>query len=217
MNNKQDNNIPEEILAGVLAGLPVGLANLQLPDNNLRDYYRDEADRIIWLDDKVDDYTTKIMDRILRYNYEDKNLPIEKRKPIKIFLDTPGGSVIVMWSIVNAIRLSKTPVWTINWCTAYSAGAIILAAGHKRFAMPGSTALVHSGSCYYSGNQEQVDNAKKFFDKIGKEADDFLLERTKIDKKTFNKKKASDWYFSTQECLESGLVDKIVESFDEIL
>ena len=122
-----------------------------------------------------------------------------------------------MWSIVNAIQMSKTPVWTINWCTAYSAGAVILAAGHKRFAMPGSSALVHSGSCFYSGNQEQVDAAKKFFDKIGKDADDFLLTHTKIDKKTFNKKKANDWYFNTQESLDSGLVDKIIESFDEIL
>lgn len=216
MNNKQNNN-KEVALENILAGIPTNIANLQLPDNILRDYYRDEADRVIWIDDQIDDSTTKVMDRILRYNYEDKNIPVEERKPIKIFIDTPGGSVIIMWSIVNAIKLSKTPVWTINWCTAYSAGATILAAGHKRFAMPGSTALVHSGSCYYGGNQEQVDAAKKFFDRLGKEADEFLLAQTKIDKKTFNKKKASDWYFNTQECLESGLVDKIVESFDEIL
>lgn len=216
MKNTQ-KELPEEILDNILAGLPEGAANLQLPDNNLRDYYRDEANRVIWIDDQVEGASLKVVEKILAYNREDFNIPVEERKPIKLFVDTPGGSVIVMWSIVNAIKMSKTPVWTINWCTAYSAGAIILAAGHKRFAMPGSTALVHSGSCYYSGNQEQVDNAKKFFDKIGKEADDFLLSRTKIDKKTFNKKKASDWYFTTQESLDNGLVDKIIESFDEIL
>jgi len=215
--NKKQNSLPEELLEGILAGLPEGVANMQLPDNNLRDYYRDEAERIVWIDDQVEGDSLKVVEKILKYNREDFNIPVEERKPIKIFVDTPGGSVIVMWSIVNAIKMSKTPVWTINWCTAYSAGAIILAAGHKRFAMPGSTALVHSGSCYYSGNQEQVDNAKKFFDKIGKEADDFLLSRTKIDKKTFNKKKAGDWYFNTQESLDNGLVDKIIESFDEIL
>ena len=216
MKNTQ-KELPEEILDNILAGLPEGAANLQLPDNHLRDYYRDEANRVIWIDDQVEGSSLKVVEKILTYNREDFKVPVEERKPIKIFVDTPGGSVIVMWSIVNAIKMSKTPVWTINWCTAYSAGAIILAAGHKRFAMPGSTALVHSGSCYYSGNQEQVDNAKKFFDKIGKEADDFLLSRTKIDKKTFNKKKASDWYFTTQESLDNGLVDKIIESFDELL
>ena len=215
MKNTQ-KELPEELLDTILAGIPEGVANMQLPDNNLRDYYLDEIDRVIWLDDQIEGSSLKAIERILKYNREDKDIPVEQRKPIKLFVDTPGGSVIVMWSIVNAIRMSKTPVWTINWCTAYSAGAVILAAGHKRFAMPGSTALVHSGSSYYSGTQEQVDNAKKFFDKLGKEADEFLLSRTKIDKKTFNKKKAGDWYFTTQESLDSGLVDKIIESYDEL-
>lgn len=112
--------------------------------------------------------------------------------------------------------MSKTPVWTINWCECYSAGAHILVAGHKRFAMPGSTVLIHSGSCGYSGDAEKVESAKKFFDAMGKAADESLLALTKIDKKVFNKRKASDWYLTDKEALENGIIDKIISDFDEL-
>ena len=41
-----------DMLNGVLVGIPESTANMQLPDPNLRDYYRDEQDRIFWLDEK---------------------------------------------------------------------------------------------------------------------------------------------------------------------
>lgn len=211
MSNKKELDINE-----ILKGLDETTANMQLPDYKLRNYYLDEQDRVIWLDDNIDDYSLAINEKIMRYNKEDKGIPVEERKPIKIFIDTMGGYVSIMYSIVKAIKLSKTPVWTINWCECYSAGAHILAAGHKRFAMPGSTVLIHSGSCGYSGDTEKVESAKKFFDAMGKEADELLLAMTKIDKKVFNKRKASDWYLTDKEALENGIIDKIIEDFDEI-
>ncbi len=146
----------------------------------------------------------------------DKGLPVEERKPIKLILDTPGGSVDVMNVMVNAIKISKTPVWTINFTSALSAGAHILAAGHKRFAMPGSTVLVHSGSGNLSGTAEQIEKAKEYYDKVSKKADEQLLADTKIDKKTYKKKAPFDWYISAEEALEFGIIDKIIDDFDEL-
>ena len=127
-----------------------------------------------------------------------------------------GGAVDVMLIIMNTIKMSKTPIWTINWCCAFSAGALILASGHKRFTMPGACVLIHSGSCAYSGTQEQAESAKKHFDKITKQADNLFLDLTKIDSKVFRKRAPFDWYLTDEEALEQGIVDKIVESFDEI-
>ena len=153
----------------------------------------------------------------MHYNKEDKNISVEERKPIKLYIDTIGGSVSVMLCLVNAIKVSKTPIWTINFCDALSAGAHILAAGHKRFAMPGSTVLIHSGSCAYSGTKEQAQSANAYYDSMTKKADEQLFNDTKIDKKVYNKKAPYDWYLDTDEALKYGIIDKVINDFDEIV
>ena len=133
-------------LNGILLGVPESTANLQLPDPDLRNYYRDEEDRIFWLNDNVENCAEDLIKMILRCNKEDKGKPVEDRKPIKIFIDSNGGDATFMWSIINISEMSKTPVWTINYCTAYSAASEILASGHKRLALPGSHVMIHLGS-----------------------------------------------------------------------
>ena len=45
---------------------------------------------------------------------DEENIPVEEREPIKVFINSPGGSLISCFTIIDTIRLSKTPVWTIN-------------------------------------------------------------------------------------------------------
>ena len=147
--------------------IPNKIANLQLPNPSLLDYYKDNEDRILWLEGEVDGSTLELVKTIMRINLEDEKykVPVEERSPIKILIDTNGGDVQIMWTLINAIKISKTPVHTIVYCTALSAGAHILAAGHKRYAFPGATILVHSGSVGYQGIVEQVESAKKYYQK----------------------------------------------------
>lgn len=188
--------------------------NLQLPSPSLRNFYRDEAARNIWLQDEIDDSTMGIVKKIINYNKQDKGLPLEERTPIKLFIDTGGGDVTVMWALINTIKLSKTPVYTVNIRDALSAGAHILAAGHKRYGMPSSTVLIHSGSCAYSGTQEQAASAKKYYDAVSKQAEECLLQDTKISKAVLKRKAPSDWYLNAQEALENGIIDEIITDFD---
>ena len=205
-----------EMLGEILLGVPENVANMQLPDPNLRDYYRDEEERIFWLDQGVAECAQDLIKMIIRCNKEDIGKVVEDRKPIKIFIDSPGGDVTLMWSVINMIEISRTPVWTINYCTSYSAAAEILASGHKRFAFPGSHVMIHLGSCNYSGDVANVETTKKYFDALSKKTVDHLLERTKIDPKMFKKKTMTDWFLDEDEALEKGVVDKIITSFDEI-
>ena len=205
-----------DMLNGILVGVPESTANMQLPDPNLRDYYRDEEERVCWLNDQVEDCAESLIKMILRCNKEDKGIPVENRKPIKIFIDSPGGDVTFMWSIINMIEISKTPVYTINYCTAYSAAAEILASGHKRFALPGSHVMIHLGSCAYSGDAANVEATKKYFDSLSKKTVEHLLKRTKIEPKMFKKKTLTDWFLDENDALKNGVVDKIVENLDEL-
>ena len=204
----------DDVLANVLLGIPETTANLQLPDPTLRNYYQDEQDRIFWVDSQIDDTLLDLVKMIIKCNKEDKDVPVEDRKPIKVFIDSPGGDVCALWTTIKAIEISKTPVYTINYCTAYSAAGDLLAAGHKRYALPGTTVMVHSGSCMYGGDVEKVESMKKYFDKLGKKVTEYFISHTKIDSKVFKRRAASDWYMDEDEALENGVIDEIITSFD---
>lgn len=201
----------------LVVAVPKTVENMQLPSPELVNYYRDAEERVFYIDDQIDENLLELSKEIIRFNRLDKDIPVEERKPIKIFIDTPGGDVIATWSFIRIVEISKTPVYTINMCCAYSAGADILAAGHKRFAMPGTSVLIHSGCCYYGGTQEQAESMKKFGDKLTKKVTDYFLSHTKVDPKIFKKKAPSDWYLDEEEALENGIIDKIIMDIDEII
>ena len=198
----------------LLVAIPESVANLQLPNPELRNYYRDIEHRILYIDDQIDENLLELSKEIIRWNKEDKDVPIEQRIPIKIMIDSPGGDVSATWSFIKLIEISKTPIWTVNLCCAYSAGADILAAGHKRFAMPGTSVLVHSGSCYYGGTQEQAESMKKFGDKLAKRDTEYFIGHTKIYSNLYKINSPSDLYMSEDEALEQVIIYEIITDLD---
>lgn len=206
-----------ELLPNVLVGVPEDIANLQLPDPSLRDYYRDEENRVFWLDSEIGDTALDLVKYIFRCNQDDEGKPVEERKRILVMIDSPGGSVEVMASIIGAMKLSKTPVYTCVYCNAYSAAADILACGHKRYALPFTNVMFHAGSCTYGGTQSQVDNAKKFYDNMGKRITDEVNSRTNFDKKFLKKLKTDDMYMTEEEALAYGVIDNIIDDFEKLM
>ena len=182
-------------------------------------YYKDLQNRIIWLDDVVNEITAiPITKMILNWNKEDEinNISVEKRKPIKIFIYTVGGSVEEIFHIADIIDLSKTPVYTYNMGIALSAGLDILISGHKRFALKNSKALYHSGSAGIQGTAEQIQSQTAQYSKQLDMLNNRLLEKTKISKDLLKKKKKSEWFIVGQEQAELGIVDEIIDNISEL-
>lgn len=200
----------EDLNEIILGGISGGIANLQLPDPTLRDFYLDEQDRIFWVSSQIGEATLDLIKFILKCNREDKDKAVEERKRILVMIDSPGGSVEVLGSLIGAIKISKTPIWTCCYCTAYSAAADLLACGHKRFALPMTNIMFHAGSCGYQGTQAQVESAKRFFDGIGKRINDEVKSRTKFDSKFSKKLKTDDMYMNEEEALNYGVIDEII-------
>lgn len=212
----EEQKMGEFLIDAVLNGAPSSVANMQLPDPDLRDYYRYEQDRIFWIDANIDDNTLDLVKMIIRCNQEDKGKDIKDRTPIKVMINSGGGDVQVMLTIIKTMKISKTPIYTICFSSAMSAAAEILAARHKRYALPGTCVMVHSGSCSYGGTMEQAESCKKYVDALTKRATEEFCENTKINAKTLKKKGASDWYMSEDEALENGVIDEIIIDLDEI-
>ena len=201
-------------LNGMLIAVPESVENLQLPNPDLLTYYKDEQDRVFWIEGEIDDGLFELSKMIVRYNKEDKDIPVEDRKPIKIFINSPGGDLDSTLAFIGLMNLSKTPIWTIDACWAYSAAGLILMAGHKRYALPNTECLIHSGSGQLGGSYEQTTEQMKNYKYLVDKMRDFILSKTKIDQKLFKKNSQKDWYIYTDEMLSLGIVDEIVDDLD---
>lgn len=130
----------------LLVNVPQNIENMQLPAPELVNYWRLAENRIFYIDYEINENVLEIQKAIININIEDRDIEPSQRKPIIIFLDTPGGLLAETMSLAQTMIISKTPIITVNICTAYSGGALLLLAGHKRYALKYSKAMIHTGS-----------------------------------------------------------------------
>jgi len=143
----------------------------------------------------------------------DHNIPIEQRKPIKLYIDSCGGCLSDTFTIIDSIRLSKTPVYTICTGCAYSGGFFTFISGHKRIAYPHASFLFHEGSTSTGGTSGQFENYTAFYKKQLDQLKDIVLENTTISEEEYMKIRRDDVWYNTKEGLEKGFIDKIAEEF----
>ena len=140
---------------------------------------------------------------------QEKKIDVNKRTPIKIYIDSNGGSLTACFTIIDAITMSKTPVWTINIGKAYSAGFFIFITGHKRFAYPNSSFLFHEGSTGIYQDANKFKNYADFYKQQLEQLRAITLEHTQIEPEEYDKHVKDDWWFDVNEALKCGVTDKI--------
>ena len=188
-----------------------------LPKPDDISYYILENERIIYLDYDINHYVMEIHRMILRWNLEDINVPTEERRPIRIFIMSPGGELVYMWALLDAIMTSETPIYTINIGTAASAAALLFMAGSKRYMFPNSIIMIHEGSASMSGDSTKILDMSEDYKKELQRMKDFILLRTNIPKTQLNKKRSNDWSLNTEQCIEYGIATNVVQKLSEVL
>ena len=199
--------------------IPKEIADLKLPDPDLLGHYKDIENRLIWIDGDIDECVLQdVGGQILEYNRQDKGIPVEERKKIVVLINSGGGVLDSTYATIAIIEKSKTPVITVNMSVAHSAAGLILLAGHKRYCMPRSQMLIHSGSASgISGNFEDIQESTKAYKKLVEDMRAYIIEKSKIDKSLLLKKSKSDWYLTVEDMLNLGCVDSELTDLDEIL
>lgn len=140
---------------------------------------------------------------------QEKKIDVNKRTPIKIYIDSNGGNLEACFTIIDAITMSKTPVWTINIGKAYSAGFFIFITGHKRFAYPNSSFLFHEGSTGIYQDANKFKNYADFYKQQLERLRAITLKHTQIEPEEYDKHVKDDWWFDVNEALKYGVTDKI--------
>lgn len=201
-----------ELFETLMADMPSEV----LPTPDSISYYKLEKERKYYLDCEVDGALMALHRMILRWNMEDRGKKPEERQPIWIYIMSPGGEVDVMWALVDVIRLSTTPVHTVNVGVASSAASLIFIAGHKRFMTPNAKVVIHEGSAQFGGDAVKVMDFSESYKKELKKMKQFISDHTGILPKQLNAKRANDWELDAAFCMENKVCDRIIESIEEV-
>lgn len=131
---------------------------------------------------------------------------------IKIYINSPGGSVSAGLAVYDTIQYVKSDVSTICIGMAASMGAVLLAAGKKgkRLALPNSEIMLHQVMGGAEGQASDIEISAKHILKIKERINKLLSQHTGQPLKTIEKDTDRDFYMSPEEAKKYGIVDKVI-------
>lgn len=181
-------------------------------------YWKARESRTFYIDYEIDE-TYQLIELgkiIIQMNIEEKDIPKESLKPIYLWIHSYGGDSDQCNAFIDIVIASRIPIITIAMGAAMSAGFMILLSGHKRYAFKHSNLMVHEGSAAFSGTAEQIEQAQRNYRNQINGMKKYILSRTTIDEKTFDKNKTKDWYLNSNQLVKYHIVDKLIDNFDDI-
>ena len=140
-------------------------------------------------------------------------------EPIKLFINTPGGSADDGFAIFDMIRFVKAPVYTITFGLNASAGTLILLASprERRVALPNARLMIHQPSGGGRGTASDISITAEEIIKLRKRANELIAEETGRPLEQVAKDTDRDKWLSAEEAVDYGLVSRVVTNLQEIL
>jgi ATP-dependent Clp protease protease subunit len=170
-------------------------------------YSRLLKDRVIFLGTGIDDTVANlIVAQLLFLESEDPD------KDIKLYINSPGGSVYAGLAMIDTMNLIKPDVSTICVGMAASMGAVMLGAGAKgkRFSLPHSRIMIHQGSAGFEGSPSDIEITAREVLKARSTLDQLLADATGKPVEEVHKDTDRDYWMSADEASAYGLIDKVI-------
>ncbi len=136
----------------------------------------------------------------------------DPKRDIKIYINSPGGSVTAGLAIYDTIQYVKCPITTICIGLTASMAAIILAAGTKgkRFALPNAEILLHQVAGGVTGQATEIEITAKQIIKLKDKLNKILAFHTGQPLEKVAKDTDRDFYLSAEEAKKYGLIDDVI-------
>lgn len=171
-------------------------------------YSRLLNERIIFLGEDVNEHTANlVVAQLLHLAYEDS------KKDIKLYINSPGGSVYDGLAIYDTIQYIKPDVMTIGVGLQASMGSFLLSSGTKgkRFALPSSRIMMHQPSSGTQGKvtDQEISLRESIF--VKKQLIEMLAKNTGQKVTKIEKDIDRDYWMSASEAKEYGLIDEVIE------
>jgi ATP-dependent Clp protease protease subunit len=170
-------------------------------------YSRMLSERVIFLTSAVTDQLANVIVAQLLFLEADN-----PKKPISMYINSPGGSVTAGMAIFDTMQFIKPAVHTLCMGQACSMGAFLLAAGEKghRNALPNSRIMIHQPLGGYQGQTTDIEIHTREIVGIKKRLNVILSENTGQDLEKVKSDTERDYFMSAAEATEYGLVDRVV-------
>lgn len=164
-------------------------------------------ERIIFLAGPITDLTANlIIAQILYLTSKDP------KRDIKLYINSPGGSVTAGLAIYDTMQYVKCPVSTICVGLTGSMAAILLAAGTKgkRFALPNAEILLHQVAGGVTGQAIEIEITAKQIVKLKEKLNKILAFHTGQPLEKVERDTDRDFYLTTEEAKQYGLIDDVI-------
>lgn len=170
-------------------------------------YSRLLKERIIFLGEDVNEHTANlVVAQLLHLAYEDP------KKDIKLYINSPGGSVYDGFAIYDTMQYISPDVMTIGIGVQASMGAFLLSSGTKgkRFVLPNSRLMIHQPS---SGTQGKITDQEISLREgiyLKHRLNEILAKNTGQKLAKVEKDTDRDFWMSAKEAVDYGLVDEVI-------
>lgn len=198
------------------------LFNGSVPSNSLTPYIIEERqlnavqmdvfsrlmmDRIIFLGTGVNDQVANIIQaQLLFLNSSDA------KKPIKLYINSPGGSVYAGYGIYDTMNYISNDVYTMCCGMAASMAAVLLSSGTKgkRIGLPHSRVMIHQPMGGTEGQASDMEITMKEMIRIKAELYEILASNTGKTVKQITVDADRDYWMRGEEAVKYGMIDKIL-------
>lgn len=189
--------------------VPTVLEKSQFGERAYDIYSRLLKDRIIFLAGPINDTVANlVVAQLLFLEHQDSN------KDIKLYINSPGGSVSAGLAIMDTMNHVKSDVSTICIGVAASMGAVLLSAGAKgkRLALPNAEILIHQVMGGAEGQASDIEITARQIIKMKERLNKVLAKNTGQKLERVEKDADRDFYMTAEEAKKYGLIDNVVKT-----
>jgi len=187
--------------------VPYVIENTSRGERSYDIYSRLLKDRIIFLGDEVSDVSASlIVAQLLFLESEDPD------KDINLYINSPGGSITAGMAIYDTMQYVKCDVATLCIGMAASMGSFLLAGGAKgkRSAMPNAEIMIHQPSGGARGQATDIQIQAERIIQMKKKLNQMYADNTGKPLSKIEKDIERDYFMTSAEALEYGLIDRII-------
>jgi ATP-dependent Clp protease protease subunit len=174
-------------------------------------YSRLLNERIVFIGSPIDDQVANLaVAQLLHLESEDAD------KDVSLYINSPGGGVYAGLGIYDTMQFIKPDVQTICFGVAMSMGSVLLAGGAagKRMSLPNSRILIHQPSGGYEGQSADIQIHAREIVELRERVDEIYSRHTGQPAEQVHDDMERDRYFTAEQALDYGLIDRIVTSRD---
>jgi ATP-dependent Clp protease protease subunit len=166
-------------------------------------------ERIVFLGTEVEDQSANlVVAQLVFLEAEDPD------KPIRMYINSPGGSSYAGMAIYDAMQYVKPDVETYCIGMAMSMGALLLAGGAsgKRYVLPNSKVMIHQGSGGFRGTPADIQIAAKEILAMTRRYAEIIAQHASRDVEEVMRDIDRDRFLEPHEAVEYGLADQVLHS-----